>query len=293
MTRLRIDWATLPEALRAAIEQRSGPVRAVQDIPHGLTCRFAAALRTRSGSVFVKGVPVDDERGRTAQAREVATSGVVPDSVGPTFLWQVVAGGWDVVAFAWVDGRHADLAPGSRDLPLVADVLRKAQALRAPANLPPLADRWPDLNDANRALLTGETLLHTDTNPHNLLIGPERAWLIDWAMPASGPAWVDVAYTAVRLMESGHTPGDALAWAGTFPCWRAADPRAVAVFVEATCRQWSARVGVRDARPSNERFAALPATSRHRRRDPPRDTDSSHATPSRATAIRPPSENSV
>ncbi|WKK26432.1 phosphotransferase [Streptomyces olivoreticuli] len=254
---MRVDWATLPEALRAAIEQRSGAVRAVQDIPHGITCRFAAALRTRSGAVFVKGVPVGDERGRAAQAREVAVSGAVPGAVGPRFLWQVIKGGWDVVGFAWVDGRHADLAPGSGDLPLVADVLRKAQALRAPANLSPLADRWSDLGDEDRALLAGETLLHTDTNPHNLLVGAERAWLIDWAMPASGPAWVDVAYTAVRLMESGHAPGDALAWAGPFPCWRTADPRAVAVFVEATCRQWSARVGVRGARPSNERFAAL------------------------------------
>ncbi|MFI1182273.1 phosphotransferase family protein [Streptomyces sp. NPDC020799] len=254
---MRLDWATLPAAVRAAIEQRSGPVRAVQDIPQGITCRFAATLRARSGSVFVKGVPLGDEQGRAAQAREVAMSGAVPDTVGTRFLWQVVAGGWDVVGFAWVDGRHADLSPGSGDLPLVADVLREAQTLRAPAGLPPLADRWPDLGRAARASLSGETLLHTDTNPHNLLVGPERAWLIDWAMPASGPAWVDVAYTAVRLMESGHLPGDALAWARTFPCWRAADPRAVAVFVGATCRQWSARVGVRGARASNDRFAAL------------------------------------
>jgi hypothetical protein len=35
----------------------------------------------------------------------------------------------------------------------------------------------------NLDLLDGDALLHTDFNPLNILLGPERTWLIDWAWP--------------------------------------------------------------------------------------------------------------
>ncbi|MFD7015814.1 phosphotransferase [Streptomyces sp. NPDC059928] len=106
-------------------------------------------------------------------------------------------------------------------------------------------------------LLAGGTVLHTDTNPHNLLVGDGRAWMVDWAMWAQGPAWVDVACTAVRLMEADTPAAEALEWAAQFRSWRSADPAAVAAFVSASCRQWEAMVGPVDCRPSNRRFEAL------------------------------------
>lgn len=253
---MRATWERLPEETRAAVAGRSGAVLSVVDVPHGITCRFAAVLETAGGRVFVKGVPVGDERGVAAQAWEVALNPLVTGP-SPRLLWQATAGGWDVLGFEAVDGRHADLSPGSADLPLVAEALLAVQGVRAPARVPPLTDQWPDVDDTDRGLLAGGALLHMDTNPHNLLVGGGRAWVVDWAMPAAGPAWVDVAYTAVRLMEKDQAPADALEWAAQFPTWADADPVAVEALVRVTCRHWAARVGERGARRSNRRFEAL------------------------------------
>lgn len=255
----RVGWAGLPGAVRSAVVAVVGPVSGVVPVEAGLTCSFAARLDTVQGSFFIKGA--SGAGGKEGQRWERAVAPLVA-GVGPALRWRVEAAGWEVLGFEWVDGAHADLSPGSADLALVADVLVTAQALRVPDGLPvqPLADRLSEfLSPGERDLLVGDSLLHTDTNPHNLLAGKNRAWLVDWAMPAAGPAWVDVAYTAVRLMEDGATGGEARAWAGQFPSWASADPKAVSAFVSATCRQWEARIGPRDSRPSNDRFAVLAA----------------------------------
>lgn len=252
----RIDWADLPAAARAAVEERGGTVLAAEPIADGLTCAVAARLVTGAGTFFIKGVPVEDGRGREAQRWELAVNSQAR-SASPVLRWRVVVGGWDLLVFDHVEGGHADLSRPS-DRELVAGVLRSVQDLTAPAGVPSFADRFVDVLDASQlSLLSGGVLLHTDTNPHNLLVGERRGWIVDWAMPAVGPAWVDVAYTAVRLMEADVPAREALGWAGQFPSWRAADPAAADAFVMGTCRQWEARVGVVGARPSNARFAAL------------------------------------
>lgn len=162
------------------------------------------------------------------------------------------------------------MAPGSTDLDAIAFVLNRMQQLtfsnplpygRFQFMVPPLADRFEGFISADEAhALKGSNLLHTDTNPHNVLMyghRQNRACMVDWAMPAIGPAWVDPALTAVRLMESGHTPAEALRWLEGFTSWQHADPEAVKVFVNATCRQWTARVGEKDAQYSNGNYEAL------------------------------------
>lgn len=254
----RTEWSDLPPGVRETVESRVGRVLRVEPVPDGLTCLMAARLTTATGRVFVKGVPAEDADGREAQRLEAAVNPLLGD-VGSRLLHQVVADGWDVLLFEHVDGRHADLSHGSPDVALVAGALHRADGLRAgTVPLPALTDRYaPFLDPAEAALLDGDYLLHTDTNPHNLLISDGRAHIVDWAMAATGPAWVDVAYTAVRLMEADWTGAQAVEWAGQFPAWRAADPAAVATFVAAVCRDWDAHLGPRDARFSNARYAAL------------------------------------
>ncbi|MFC7219306.1 phosphotransferase [Streptomyces polyrhachis] len=255
----RIAWHELPPAARVAVQEHVGSVLTATGIADGLTCQLAARLDAPGGPVFVKGVRVDDAHGSHAQRYEAAVAPLVV-AVGARLRAVVTAAGWELLVFDWIDGRHADLSPGSPDLTAVADVLAAAQAIRAPDGLPvpQLADRLaPYLGAGGRELLRGEALLHTDTNPHNLLVGSGRAWMIDWAMVAAGPAWVDVAYTAVRLMEDGCSVVAALDWAGQFPAWRVADPAAVEALVGATCRRWESLVGADLARSSNARFEAL------------------------------------
>ncbi|MEE4545607.1 phosphotransferase [Streptomyces sp. V4-01] len=255
----RVEWFDLPVAVRVSVGARVGAVTGVVDVEHGLTCRLAAVLSTPDGRVFVKGVPVTDLDATVAQDFEAAVNGRVA-GIGPLLLGRVAVAGWDVLIFEYVDGRHADLAPGSPHVDLVAGLLHEMEALSADGLAPPFADRLDGhVDGAGRLLLAGNALLHTDISSHNLLVdgATGRVHLVDWAMPAAGPAWVDVAFTAVRLMENGWAADAALEWAGGFASWRDADPVAVEAFVAATCSAWHARVGSAGAQPNNRRFRAL------------------------------------
>ncbi|MFE6780522.1 phosphotransferase [Streptomyces sp. NPDC057702] len=259
----RVRWADLPAALRRVIEERTGRVVRTEEVPEGLNCSLALALDTRCGeSLFLKGVRMTSHADRAGLLREQQVNSLVSElGVGPGILHSFEYGGWHCLAFAYVRGAHADLGPGSRDLAAVASTLQRVQQAPPPRfPLPRLADRFAEhLLPGEAEALAGEHLLHTDTNPHNLLIeeATGAAYVVDWAMPALGPAWVDAAYTAVRLMECGHTPRAARAWLAAFAAWRAAEPTAVEVLVNVVCRHWIATVGPRDAEPSNARFRSL------------------------------------
>ncbi|MFI0897242.1 aminoglycoside phosphotransferase [Streptomyces sp. NPDC020983] len=234
-----------------------GAVLDATPVAHGLTCHMAAVLTTADGRVFVKGVSAGDAEGMAGQSWETAVNPLVA-GVAPLMLARVTAGGWDVLIFECVDGRHADLSPESPDVALVTKALQATQDVAAGGLAPRLADRFGNhLDDAGRLLLAGDALLHTDTDPQNMLIAGDRAYMADWAKVAAGPAWVDVAYMAVLLMEAGWPSADALDWARQFESWRRADPVAVHALVAATCRAGEARFGEAGAQPGKRRFQAL------------------------------------
>lgn len=57
--------------------------------------------------------------------------------------------------------------------------------------------RWAAyLDDQACAWLDGDTLLHTDFNPLNVLIAPQATWIVDWAWPTRGAAFIDPACCA-------------------------------------------------------------------------------------------------
>ncbi|MFG2476526.1 hypothetical protein [Streptomyces fagopyri] len=119
-----------------------------------------------------------------------------------------------------VDGRHADYAPGSPDLPLVEAALTEMQAVTAPADveIKDAVDRWADYAPPGTVhYFGGDTLLHTDFAPDNVLIVGGRAHLVDWAWPTRGAAWIDPGALALRLMDAGHPVEAAVAFAGRFP----------------------------------------------------------------------------
>lgn len=86
---------------------------------------------------------------------------------------------------------------------------------------------WNDLSQAGRAayvdddtdlgLLAGTALLHTDFIPLNVLLTAAGTWVIDWAWPTCGAAFIDPACFLLRLMLGGHTAAQAEAWAAHRP----------------------------------------------------------------------------
>ncbi|MEW1611967.1 MULTISPECIES: phosphotransferase [unclassified Streptomyces] len=266
----RLRWEELPAELRNAIESDTGEVTESQVIAEGLNCSVALMIRTQKhGPLFLKGVR-EGTAGVYALRQEEQVNTVL-DGISAQLRYRFRLAGWFCLTFGYVDnGRHADMTPGSTDLDGIEFVLNWMQQLtfsnplpygRFPFIVPPLADRFEGFIDADETrALKGNNLLHTDTHPHNILMyGPRqnRACVVDWAMPAIGPAWVDPACTAVRLMEFGHSPAAALKWLAGFTSWQYADPESVKAFVNATCRQWTARVGEKDARYSNGNYECL------------------------------------
>jgi len=112
-------------------------------------------------------------------------------------------------------------------------------------SLPGIARDWTetrwDAHTDDTSLFRGDTLLYTDINPDNLLIGESHTWAVDWAWPTRGAAFIDPAQLVVQLIAAGHTPEAAENWATECTAWSAADPRAIDVFSTANARLWQTR----------------------------------------------------
>lgn len=256
----RIDWESLPAELRRAVEARTGAVISVEPVEEGLNCSVALTIDTaQNGPLFFKGVRESDADGVAGLLNEEKINECVA-GIGPAVRYGFRAAGWFCLAFVHIEGRHADLGSGSDDLAAVTFTMNRMAGLRLPdMHIPHITERLAGFLDPGESdLLSEQSLLHTDTNPHNIMITRGGvAYVIDWAMPALGPSWIDPAYTAVRLMEYGQTADEAISWLADFPHWRQAHSKSVEAFVLATCRHWTACVGGKGASASNDRFRAL------------------------------------
>ncbi|MFI1096321.1 aminoglycoside phosphotransferase [Streptomyces sp. NPDC020917] len=251
----RIHWVDLPEQARNAVEQHTGPILNAQTATAGANSGIATTLHTLSTSVFVKGVPADHPQARTQQ-READIAPHLPPSC-PRLLWRVQTAGWDLLGYEHFTGRHADYSPDSADLPLIAAAVNELQSAPCPPiGLKQADQRWAAYTTTPEPF-AGQTLLHTDLAPHNVLIS-DRAHLIDWAWPTRGAAWIDPAVLILRLMEAGHTAPTADHWTHThIPSWQAAPPVAVTAFSAANATLWDdiARKDAQDWKKNMARHA--------------------------------------
>jgi len=126
----RIQWADLPRPLKAAIEERTGPIAAGRAVTAGQNSPLAAIIDTRDGKEFVKGLPSDHPRVIT-QEREAAAAPLV-SRLSPALLWHFDEAGWNVLGFEHIPGRAADYSPGSPDLDLVVSLIEELSRVRAP-----------------------------------------------------------------------------------------------------------------------------------------------------------------
>lgn len=234
----RTNWNDLPEQVRIAIEGHAGTVQQADTISSGLNASFTARLHTDKGFTFAKGMPGD----RAAAQRREAKINLHVQPIAPHLLWQIDSQDWHILGFEYLNGRAADLGPGSTDLAGIAEVLSQLAELEAPRNAcPRIEDRWADA--AQRAgvgteLLAGDHLLHTDLNPYNVLITDSGTRIVDWSWPTLGAAWIDTACAALWLIAEGHSPADAESWASEVAVWAQTTPEEIDVFTATNAVLW-------------------------------------------------------
>ncbi|MFI0982604.1 phosphotransferase family protein [Streptomyces sp. NPDC021093] len=238
----RVPWHDLPAAARHAAERHTGQVDKAETADHGVMSRLACTVHARSGRVFIKGTLLDDPSAWVYR-HEAQVAGHAP--LAPRVLWEVEAGGWLLVGYEYVDGRHPDLAPGSADLgPLVRTLTAMSEA-SWPESIrkKPLRSRWADfLPEGAPPGLEGRALAHTDMSPLNMLVtayGELR--FLDWALACPAPRWADTAFTVLRLISAGHTPEQAEALAHHVPAYQAAAPADVTTFSQTVRTAWESR----------------------------------------------------
>ncbi|MER7361964.1 phosphotransferase [Nonomuraea wenchangensis] len=246
----RPSWEDLPGAVRQTIEQQVGLVLKAESATAGIMPGLAARVHLEAGhSVFVKAIP-STSAGSALHLTEAWAGRVLPEEApAPRMLWNDVCDDWLVMVHEYVNdnSRHADLTPGSPDLPAVIGTVSRMEALLTPApkggadvarNVEALVAKGrhlfakpagvlQDRDVYERAVagfdiadLAGDTLLHYDLSSTNILItGSGGVRVIDWAFACRGAAWVEAAMLAPRLVEVGHAPDAVEAMLSPVPSW--------------------------------------------------------------------------
>ena len=273
-TQARPRWYDLPAPVRVEAEHRF-EAAVTDEWPQtgGYTPGVASRLELSDGRrVFLKAIPARHRLVGTYR-NEAAVAACLPIGVpAPHLWWSADIDGWWLAVFDDIDGGHPDVSPGSVQLPAVLATVAALDAMLTPCPHPtaplvaaefgPLFTGWRTLAEQPTAgldawsathldeldnlesqcleAMAGDTLLHTDLRPDNLMIGHDdgQVLVIDWAWPARGAAWVDVAFLVPQLILAGHTPQAAQEAVSEVPAWRAADPDAVTSFAAALTGLW-------------------------------------------------------
>ncbi|MFJ1600197.1 aminoglycoside phosphotransferase [Streptomyces sp. NPDC088261] len=265
MATTRIGFDRLPAAVRAAVERHTGPLLTVAEASEGFNSEIAVRITSAAGAWHVKGLRTDHPRAST-QRREASVAPYL-GAVGPGLCWRVETGGWDLLGFQALDGRHADYGPRSADLAEVAALLRRLGEIPCPGvelrRAEQRLERYVTTSDDLR-FFAGNYLLHTDLNHTNVLVDDrapqgDRGCLVDWAWATRGAAWLDAGYWVVWLIASGHDPVSAERQADAIPAWHSAPAEGVTAFAAANRTLWD-EISGGDPDPWTLRLAAAAAS---------------------------------
>lgn len=265
-TARRPAWHTLPDVVRAAVEERSGaPVLRARSQDGGFTEGFASRLELADGRrVFVKAAPPGGHA-HPAYRQEAKVVAALPEAVPATrLLWTADVDDWVVLAFEDVEGRTperpwdpAELAAVLGSLEVLAAALTPVpEALlplgalddldgelgfwrRCAAGGPDLAavphgwlhrvDELAALESTWTRAAAGDGAVHFDMRDDNVLLAADgRVLVCDWNWLLLGAPWVDL----VGLLVSVHGDGlDADAVLATHPLTRDVPARSLDAYL--------------------------------------------------------------
>ncbi|MEU8347759.1 phosphotransferase [Spirillospora sp. NPDC048832] len=239
---MRSDWTDLPPEVLGAIKAHTGPIREVEPAPAGNHADIASSVHAAGGRLFVKAarkVFPDKDGAEVRSLRNEARINPHVTEFAPRLHWMVDAEGWVVLGFEHVAGRHADFAPGSPDLEVLAKTVTALQATPCPDVVRMRVERRWETVTEDVSPMAGTALLHTDVNAENLLITRDgRAVLVDWAFASRGASWVELGLLLPWLLKAGHTPAEAADWVAGFPSWSEADPADIDLFSAVFAERW-------------------------------------------------------
>ncbi|GGN96259.1 hypothetical protein GCM10010112_87370 [Actinoplanes lobatus] len=230
---MRIDWTALPEAVTKEVADRVGGSHAVPAVT-GDHAEIAVTVTGANGQVFVKAAHIDF--GVRSLRFELRVSEAVSGSHSPAVKWHFEEAGWLVVGFEHCSGPHADLSPESPDLDLLDEALATLGNTRAPdVGLFGPKGRLGFEHPA----MDGDTLIHTDLGPANLIVTPRGLRIVDWAMATKAAPWVELAMLVPWLIGSGHTAEQAEKWLARQSAWGTVNPSVLDDFATKNAEKWA------------------------------------------------------
>jgi aminoglycoside phosphotransferase (APT) family kinase protein len=248
---VRVSYDDTPALVRGWVESVLGsPVTSAVTQTGGFSPGVAARLQCADGTrAFCKAVTDVNDFAANAHRREQRINAALPAGVPvPRLLAAYDDGSWVALLLEDVEGRQPvlpwddgelkrviatvdDLADQLTPCPL-ADAASVAGEWRedfdkwrgaaggsgsgldgwAGRNL----DRLAELEPEWEAAATGDTLLHMDLRADNLLVTPERVWVVDWPHAARGAALFDLVAMAPSVeMQGGPDPSTLLSLSAT------------------------------------------------------------------------------
>jgi hypothetical protein len=253
----RIRWTDLPATVAAALGRMLGSeIVSAESQPGGFSEGLAARVRLADGRrAFIKAA---SSAVATFHRREAAvTEALAPTGLVPRLLDVYDDGHWVALAFEEIPGRLPAQPWDPSELSRVLDATTALAEALTPAPVdpailaPPRLGGWADLAASGSgsrvnasahdhlddlvdlesqapAALAGDTLLHGDLYPFNLLLTPDRVVAVDWPH-----AWIGAAHCDVlTLLSSASLSGiDPQPLAGRHPLTRDLDPLAVDAFL--------------------------------------------------------------
>lgn len=248
---VRMEWARLPAAVRAAVERLlGGPVVHAATQHGGFSPGVAARLTSADGDhVFVKAVgPEPNPDAPDIHRAEARVAAALPATVpAPRLLGAFDQDGWVALVFEDIEGAMPvqpwrpdelgrvldaltalahDLTPTPLAVPAVgqraADDFRGwrriAAAARAGEDDLSGLDPWARRHVHDLAALeagwgdaaAGTTLAHGDVRADNLLLTPDRVYVVDWPWASTAAPWFDLLAMLPSVRMQGGPPPETL-----------------------------------------------------------------------------------